>query len=411
MKCYVTGRPRVTGYAVLLTLAFLVISAMFAPRVDAAMQYRAVITYEVQPGDSLWRISQQFKVSTSQLIGDNPGIDAQLVPGQVLYITTSVLNNAFPYRVLAGDTLYRISERLGRSIASISEASGLRDSRIYAGQTLRVPAADHGQFPVWVQPGDTLHRICTRYGVSVSAIRSLNPLRGDQIRVHQILRLPGSHQHAENVEADSSPPPTTSPGTSVIQHRVRPGETISLIAHQYNTTRWAIWGTNHLQSDLIMVDQLLYIPVNESQPVHVTGPSGSTVPGYGELLEWQWARWYYPPGTEATIMDLWTGLRFNVRRLGGSNHADSEPLTVHDTEVMRQIFGGWTWTPRPILIEVRGKTLAAAAASMPHDVQTIYDNNFPGHFCLYFYGSRTHRTNSINPEFQRNVLIAAGRQQ
>lgn len=409
MKRSVTGKYHVRGSAVVLTLVFLVVSVLFTPRVDAAMEYRAVITYEVQPGDSVYRISQQFCVAAHQLISDNPGIDVRLVPGQVLYITTSVRNNALPYRVMAGDTLYRISGRLGRSIASISAASGLSGSRINVGQVLRVPVADHGQFPVWVQPGDSLYRIATRYRVSISAIRTLNPLRSDQIRVHQILRLPGSSWDSGGGEAESYPPPITSPSADVVAHRVRPGETLSLMAQRYNTTRWAIWGTNHLQSDLLMVDQLLYIPANRSQPVQVNGPSGSTVSGYGELLDWQWARWYYPPGTEATITDLRTGLQFNVRRLGGSNHADSEPLTAHDTEVMRRIFGGWTWTPRPILIEVRGKTLAAAAASMPHDVQTIYDNNFPGHFCLYFYNSRTHRTNSISPGFQHNVLIAAGR--
>jgi hypothetical protein len=44
----------------------------------------------------------------------------------------------------------------------------------------------------------------------------------------------------------------------------------------------------------------------------------------------------------------------------------------------------------------------------PHGLQTIYNNNFQGQFCLYFYNSRSHNTNAIIPNHQNNVLKAAG---
>ena len=390
-------RHRLFPYALILSLVIL--GTGLASPVFAAPEYRAVITYRVQSGDTLWSISNRLDVSAAQIQRDNPGIGT-LTPGQVLYITTRVVNNAFPYRVQSGDTLYRISRRLGRSIGAIQGASNLHDATLRIGQMLRIPAADSHEVPAWVQPGDTLSTIAQRYGVSIFSIRSINPLTGDHLRVNQILRIPGSRQ--------ATAPATTESG--VTAYRVQPGDVLSGIASRFGTTTGAIWATNHLSSDVLMPGQLLYIPPGRSG-VSVTGPQGTQVPGHGELLDWTWARWYYPPGTVATVVDLYTGREFSIRRLGGSNHADSEPLTSQDTAIMRDIYGGqWSWNTRPILLKVRGRIFAASMAGMPHDVQTIGNNNFQGHFCLYFHNARSHRTNSIQPAHQANVLIAAGRQ-
>ncbi len=372
-----------------------------SPGLAAEPEYRAVITYRAQPGDSLWLISHRFHISQAQLQGDNPGLGT-LVPGQVLYVTTRVRDNAFPYRVRSGDTLYLISRRLGRSTASIQTANNLEDSSvIYPGQLLWVPAADSSERPAWVQPGDTLHLMARRYGVSVAAIRSVNPLVGDQLRVNQILRIPRSDPPAATAAQAAA--------TAATEYRVRPGDVLSGIAVRFGTTSGAIWATNQLSSDLLMPGQLLYIPPGSS-PVSVTGPRGTQVPGHGELLDWQWARWYFPPGTVATVVDLYTAREFSIKRLGGSNHADSEPLTARDTAIMRETYGGgWSWDARPILLKVRGRVFAASMAGMPHDVQSIHNNNYPGHFCLYLYNARSHRTNSVQPAHQANALMAAGR--
>ncbi|MBC7345701.1 MAG: hypothetical protein H5U03_09840, partial [Clostridia bacterium] len=114
-------------------------------------------------------------------------------------------------------------------------------------------------------------------------------------------------------------------------------------------------------------------------------------------------------GCVATVIDFDTGKTFEVRHLGGSNHADSEPLTPEDTAVMKSLFGGqWSWQKRAILLVVGNRTLAASMSGMPHGVESITDNEFPGHFDLYFLDSRTHNTNSLDPEHQAMVLKAAG---
>ena len=39
------------------------------------------------------------------------------------------------------------------------------------------------------------------------------------------------------------------------------------------------------------------------------------------------------------------------------------------------------------------------------------ENDFPGHFCIHFYGSKTHRTNSMDLSHKLMILKAAGKLQ
>ena len=43
---------------------------------------------------------------------------------------------------------------------------------------------------------------------------------------------------------------------------------------------------------------------------------------------------------------------------------------------------------------------------MPHGTQTIKDNNFDGHFCIHFYGSKTHGTKKVD-EMHQNCVAEA----
>jgi len=108
------------------------------------------------------------------------------------------------------------------------------------------------------------------------------------------------------------------------------------------------------------------------------------------------------------VTDVRTGISFKVQRRGGSKHADVQPLTAADTAKMKQLYGQWSWGRRAILVTVNGRTMAASMNGMPHGAGAITGNNFPGHFCIHFLGSRTHGTNSLDPDHQYMVRVAAG---
>lgn len=191
-------------------------------------------------------------------------------------------------------------------------------------------------------------------------------------------------------------------------YRVQPGDTLSRIAARFGTTAQALAQTNRLPNDILMPGQPLCIPPGKAA-VSVQGPYGTKKAGHGELLTWSWARWVFPVGGTATVTDLQTGRKFRVYHMGGSNHADCEPLTAADTAIMYELYGRkWSWATRPVLLTVGGRTFAASINGQPHGHQTIRNNNFDGQFCLYFYDSKGHSSNAVNPRHQADVLRAAG---
>jgi membrane-bound lytic murein transglycosylase D len=94
---------------------------------------------------------------------------------------------------------------------------------------------------VVVQSGDTLSEISVRHGVPVSVLRSANELQGDLIRVGQKLRLPRDEQllvdplyaqaalELQNLQAGLI-------AADRLTHRVRRGESLSVIARRYGVT-------------------------------------------------------------------------------------------------------------------------------------------------------------------------------
>lgn len=130
---------------------------------------------------------------------------------------------------------------------------------------------------------------------------------------------------------------------------------------------------------------------------------------YGELLPWDEAKTVIPRKAKVKVIDLETGLSFNAQRRAGSSHADVQPLTKADTEIMKQIYNGsWSWRRRAILVESNGRVLAASMHGMPHGGDGIPNNGFRGHFCIHFLGSVTHGKGNVDLAHQLMVAKASG---
>lgn len=111
-----------------------------------------------------------------------------------------------------------------------------------------------------------------------------------------------------------------------------------------------------------------------------------------------------------TVTDIETGLHFRLRRFGGTYHADSEPLTAEDTSVLREIYGGdFSWERRAVVVHLNGNQVAASINGMPHGGESIYNNNFPGHICVHFRGSKTH-ANEVQDNDHQNMIDKADKQ-
>src|SRR4051812_23938190 len=128
-----------------------------------------------------------------------------------------------------------------------------------------------------------------------------------------------------------------------------------------------------------------------------------------EMLNWKEVNPILPKYSKFTVLDIETGKKFTVQRRAGSHHADVQPLTSKDTKVMKKIYGGkWSWKRRAIIVIHKDEWIAASMHGMPHGAGAL-KNNFPGHFCIHFYGSTTHRTNSMDLSHMLMILKASGK--
>jgi LysM repeat protein len=106
-----------------------------------------------------------------------------------------------------------------------------------------------------VKSGDTLLRIASSFGVSVSSIQQLNNLGSSTtIRVGQVLRIPSA-------TGSASPSPSPSPTPTQRTYTVKSGDTLISIARRFSVTTTAIAQLNNItNANSIRVGQVLKIP-------------------------------------------------------------------------------------------------------------------------------------------------------
>jgi membrane-bound lytic murein transglycosylase D len=110
------------------------------------------------------------------------------------------------YTVRSGDTLYDIARAHGISISALKSANRKNGSRIHPGDVLRIPdpvsetsprqQAGSGNTTYRVQRGDTLFDIARKFGISTSALQRANGLRGSRIYPGDVLKIPASDAHS-----------------------------------------------------------------------------------------------------------------------------------------------------------------------------------------------------------------------
>ncbi|MFD6210553.1 hypothetical protein [Peribacillus sp. NPDC060253] len=128
-----------------------------------------------------------------------------------------------------------------------------------------------------------------------------------------------------------------------------------------------------------------------------------------EMLPWEIVNNIIPNKTNFTIIDIETGLSFKVQRRAGSHHADVQPLTKEDTQIMKKIYNNkWSWNRRAIIVLLNNQMIAASMHGMPHGAGAL-QNGFSGHFCVHFSGSITHRLKNEDLSHKLMVLKAAGK--
>jgi len=104
------------------------------------------------------------------------------------------------HTVQKGETLYSIARTLGIKAEDLIKYNGITDpSRIFAGQTLKIPSAGSASAPAAgsvtyrAVRGDTLYSIAREFSVTVTAIQELNGLQASYVlREGDVLKIPAN---------------------------------------------------------------------------------------------------------------------------------------------------------------------------------------------------------------------------
>ena len=135
----------------------------------------------------------------------------------------------------------------------------------------------------------------------------------------------------------------------------------------------------------------------ENDDGSTSGP-GSIPPGTGVMAnppstsEIQLLHWYndikpsLPNNAKLQIYDPATGLTWYCRVGSRGQHADCEPVTLQDTQIMYKAFGNrFTWDEKPVYVKLpSGVWCIASMHDKPHEVNWTKDNGFDGHLCIHF---------------------------
>lgn len=224
---------------------------------NVAAEFNAAIPAPTQDG-AFGRGTQQAVMAFQRAAGLSPDGVVGPLTWQALYDTYLGVEDIIPpspdtgfteYVVRAGDTLWLLARRYNTTVDAIKSLNGLTGNDLRIGQVLKIPTKgtpDGSYFEYVVRSGDTLWLLAQRYNTTVDAIQNLNGLSGSALSVGQILRIPSS---------GAAPAPN-------FEYTVRPGDTLWDLAQRYGTTVSAIKSLNNLSSDILNIGQVLLIPVD-----------------------------------------------------------------------------------------------------------------------------------------------------
>jgi LysM repeat protein len=211
----------------------------------------------VESGDTLLKIANRCGTTVSALKLANPqiGSDSLIYPGQSLVLPGAILGTDggyFIYIVARGDTLKGLAIRFDTTVEALLAANPAITNAnvIYEGQQLKVyvsapPPTQPAPIPsgqvYYVQRGDTLRKIASKFSTTVDAILRVNPQISNPnvIYAGQAISIP----------------------SGVVTYVVQRGDTLRIIANKFGTTvdNLRRLNPNIKNANLIYVGQVINI--------------------------------------------------------------------------------------------------------------------------------------------------------
>lgn len=326
--------------SLVITLGIIVSSSAFAVEMTT--------TYKVVSGDSLWKISNTFKVTVDQLKKWNRLNDNTIYVGQTLKVAPI-------HTVQAGESLWIISKMYGATVDNLVKLNNLSSSTIYVGQALKIEGVIQSNPQVVskvetinhvVKSGDNLWTLTQKYNTTMDAIMRSNMLVFDILMPNQTITIP--------VNSTEIVKPV---GISMMKAR-----------------------ENNNFGDIYTWENAMRLWTTETQGMLKDLETGRTFNVK-----------YYGGSNHSDVVPLTQGDTSIIESIFGPwSWAKKRPMILY--------------------FEKAGVKyqMAVSLTGMPHSTTDIYDNGMTGHMDLYFYNSVGHTDPVVDSTHQTNILKANG---
>jgi LysM repeat protein len=181
-----------------------------------------------------------------------------------MLILSARIEAAEIYRVQSGDTLWKISQKVGVPIEIIINQNDINNpGNIYTGQRLIITISFEQEEPTdryfnyTVKSGDVLWKIAQRYNTTVEKLAGLNNIQPPYyIYIGQTLRIPGSENTGNNQPGQ--------PTGNYFYYTVKPGDILWNIAQRYHTTVQRLVELNNIKNSYdLYVGRRLLVPLTQ----------------------------------------------------------------------------------------------------------------------------------------------------
>ncbi|MCY8071117.1 LysM peptidoglycan-binding domain-containing protein [Bacillus inaquosorum] len=188
---------------------------------------------KVKKGDTLWELSRKYDTTISKIKSENHLRSDIIYAGQTLSINgkstsskSSSSSSSSTYKVKSGDSLWKISNKYGMTVSELKKMNGLKSDLLRIGQVLKLKGSTSSSSSssskvsssststYKVKSGDSLSKIASKYGTTVSKLKSLNGLKSDLIYAGQVLKVKGTSSSTGSKNVSSSTSSSSSSKTS-----------------------------------------------------------------------------------------------------------------------------------------------------------------------------------------------------
>lgn len=338
-------------------------------------------TYVVKKGDTPGEIAEKLGVKTKDLISLNNLNSKGLQIGQKLKVPGAQSNTISEkskaeskpetpkvYTVQKGDSLSVISERFKVSVSDIKKNNNLSSNNLKIGQKLALTEKSEeakkasaedlerqkrtGKYTV--KKGDTIGKIALKFGISQKELKRDNGLRSNNIRIGQVLKVPGGQDKNEtNLAKSSENKAEKAEKKAFVKKRyvVKAGDTLSGIASNFGVSVSELKKTSALKNDKINKGDVLLIPVphdyvasspkipsSSATGPHYTVVTGDTLGGIAAKHKVTVSQ--LKANNNLTNNELYVGMKLNIP--GGAVVKSSAPKSVNSVRKTYKVKRGDT---------------------------------------------------------------------